>query len=216
MFLCAIFRASGCTVCAGDRMNIDSLTRRLFLQASGGVTGNSLLRAALPGLVALAEAACSARDEAASFAFLGDLEAIEFAAIAARIMPTTDSPGANEAGVIYFMDQAFGSLMQDRYPQAVADLAELQQDLAASFPGRTRFSELQVEEQDRYLATRDETGFFHLMRRMTIFGFFGMQDYGGNHGLLGWQLLGFVAQHAWQAPFGHYDAETMHGEQNGE
>jgi len=197
-------------------MNSDRLTRRLFLQGSSGFAGSSLLRATLPGLLALGEAACSARDKAAAFAVLGDDEAVEFAAIAARIIPGTDSPGADEAGVIYFIDQAFGSLMQDRYQPAVADLAAFQADIAASFPGRTRFSELGEEEQDRYLAARDETRFFHLLRRMTIFGFFGMQEYGGNHGLLGWQLLGFEGRHAWQAPFGHYDAQYMQGAQDGE
>ena len=196
-------------------MNSDRLARRVFLQCSSGLAGGTVLRAAMPGLLALAQTACGARDEAAAFEQLSEREATEFAAIAARIIPTTDTPGAQDAGVIYFIDQAFGSLMKDRYAEAVADLDEFQRGVGKAFPGAKLFSELSEQQQDQFLAAHEDTSLFALLRRMTIFGFFGMQVYGGNHELIGWKMLGFEGRHAWQPPFGHYDAEKMQGTDHG-
>ena len=196
-------------------MNSEQMTRRLFLEGAAGVASSRLLGAAMPGLMALAQAACSARDNALPFAVLGESEAAEMAAIAARIIPATNTPGSSEAGVIYFMDQAFGRLMQDQLQPALKGLADFQQGVSAAVPGKTLFSELDEAGQDRYLAAHDDTAFFRLLRYMTILGFFGMQSYGGNQDQVGWQLLGFVDQHAWQPPFGHYDAEYLMGERDG-
>ena len=40
-----------------------------------------------------------------------------------------------------------------------------------------------------------------------VLGLLALPSYGGNADKLGWKLVGFVDQHAWQPPFGHYDAE---------
>ena len=84
------------------------VSRRRFLKSTGAVTGASLFRIGAPSLAAITQAACSARDEEAAFRTLGADEAADFAAIAARIIPTTDTPGATEAGVIWFWDNALG------------------------------------------------------------------------------------------------------------
>jgi hypothetical protein len=39
-----------------------------------------------------------------------------------------------------------------------------------------------------------------------VLGLLALPSYGGNADKLGWKLVGFVDQHAWQPPFGHYDA----------
>ncbi len=41
----------------------------------------------------------------------------------------------------------------------------------------------------------------------SLAGMFAMPSYGGNRDHVGWSLLGFPHQHAWQPPFGHYDAQ---------
>ena len=193
-------------------MNQDQLTRRLFLQGSGSLAGSTMARAALPGVFAVAQAACTARDEGVSFAVLSDAEATAFGAIAARIMPTTDTPGAREAGVVHFMDKAFGSIMQEDLDSARQGLNELHAKLAGK-----SFSDLTEDEQDRHLSSIENTPFFRLMRTMTIYGFFGMQRYGGNIDNVGWKTVGVEDPlHTWQPPFGYYDAEYMQGEQNGE
>jgi hypothetical protein len=199
-------------------MGTDPLSRREFLAGTGSmsaVAASPLLRAGLSGLVAFSASACTARDEGAAFEVLLKAEAREFEAIAARILPTTDTPGAREAGVIWFMDKSFGSIMSNSLEFARGGLAGFQAGIPAAFPGAQRFSDLEETEQDRYLGTQEETGFFGFIRFMTIAGFFGMSSYGGNRDGVGWKLLGLDNRHhAWLAPFGHYDAEYMQAEPN--
>lgn len=177
--------------------------RRRFLASAAAASAASLLRAGSPALAVIAQAACSARDEDQSFAVLGNDEALDFAAIAARIIPTTDTPGANEAGVIYFFDRAFGAEMESALPFARDGLAALNDSL-----GR-RFASIGAPAQDRALAEIEDGEFFELIRVMTIFGFFALQKHGGNKDNTGWQLVGFDGHRgAWQYPFGHYDTEV--------
>jgi gluconate 2-dehydrogenase gamma chain len=171
-----------------------------------------MFRAAAPGIFALAQAACTARDEGMSFEVLSDAEAAAFEAIAARIIPTTDTPGAREAGVIHFMDKAFASFMQEDLDDARRGLNEL----LSRVDGKP-FSGLTESDQDQALTGIEDTTFFALMRTMTVYGFFGMQSYGGNIDNVGWKALGVDEPlHTWQPPFGYYDAQYMQGEQDGE
>ena len=79
---------------------------------------------AAPALAAITSAACTAEKEATAFLVLGAEEATDFAAIAARIIPTTDTPGAAEAGVIHFFDNAFADAMSEQHADAQNGLAE--------------------------------------------------------------------------------------------
>lgn len=195
-------------------MRSDALSRRQFL-AGSGTLAIPLLRAGIPGLATLSAAACTARDEDAAFEVLSRDEAREFEAVASRILPTTETPGAREAGVIWFIDKSFGSIMQDSLPFARAGLEELAAEIPQAFPGAMRLSDLDENEQDRWLGTHEKSAFFQLMRFMTLAGFFGMSSYGGNRDDVGWKLLGLhAAHHAWQPPFGHYDAEYAEGERH--
>ena len=182
----------------------DKLSRRLFLQGSSTLAGSSLARVSMPGMLALAEAACMARDAGATFETLTADEAAVFDAIAARILPTTDTPGAHEAGVIYFIDKALGSFMAAELESIRKGLAEFQAGISGAF------SDLSEQDQDAYLATRDRSRFFGRVRFMTLAGFFGMSSYGGNRNDVGWKLIGFDGHKgAWTPPFGYYDAEYM-------
>lgn len=193
------------------------LTRRTFLQASGSLTGSALMRAGLPTFVALSQSACSARDNAAAFEFISNAEAREFSAIAARILPTTDTPGATEAGAVYFFDKAFGTFLADRIDTNRAEFAEFQSGVAAAYPGAKLFSDLDEADQDEYLKSVEETPFFQTTRFLTIAGVFGMSSWGGNRDDIGWKLMGMDGPpHAWAPPFGHYDAQFMEEQKNGE
>jgi gluconate 2-dehydrogenase gamma chain len=193
-------------------------SRREFLAGSGGLAGASLWRGGLPALLAVSGAACSARDEGAAFAVLSADEGREIEAIAARILPATDTPGAREAGVVWFFDKSFGSVMSDRLDFARGGLAEFEAGVPAEFPGAQRFSDLDESDQDAWLKAQENTPFFGLVHFMTLCGFFGMSSHGGNRDHVGWQLLGFPTEHhtAWQPPFGYYDAQYMQGESDGE
>ena len=192
--------------------NPESLSRRSFLQSTGSLTGAAYLRMLAPGLAAITQAACSAKDEGAAFEILGPDEARDFAAIAARIMPTTDTPGATEAGVIHFIDKAFAAEMSGRLKFARAALAEFNDALGSEHASAAHLGDLSEDEQDAFLQTRETSGIFNLMWAMTIFGFFSMEKYGGNRDQVSWELIGFEGGHGpWQYPFGYYDAQ-VHGE----
>lgn len=185
----------------------DSPSRRNFLSATGSLTATTYLRMLAPGVAAIAQAACSARDEEAPFAVLGADEARDFAAIAARIIPTTDTPGANEAGVIYFIDRAFAEEMNGQLEFARQQLSEFNIELIEA-----RFGDLEDGEQDEFLQGKQSSPLFNMMWAMTMFGFFSMPKHGGNKDKVGWELIGFEGDHGpWTYPFGHYDAE-VHGD----
>jgi gluconate 2-dehydrogenase gamma chain len=184
------------------------MTRRRFLQSGSVVGGAACLRLAGPALLTVTQAACTARETSALFAVLGDREAADLAAIAARIIPTTDTPGATEAGVIWFFDSAFAGAMQADLAAAREGLSSFNAALAEA-QGVDSLAALGEDEQDAFLATQERSPFFELVRTMTIYGFFAMSSYGGNRDHVGWDLLGFVGHHGvWQYPFGHYDAEA--------
>ncbi len=193
-------------------MNPHELSRRLFLRQSAGVAGATWAKTILPALAAISQAACTAKEEQAPFLVLQADEAIEFEAIAARIIPTTDTPGAREAGVIYFFDQSLGSFNAPMLPMLQNGLSELQ----ASIESGSKFSELSESEQDALLEANQNTGFFGLVRMLTFAGFFGMSEYGGNKDGIGVKLLGVEPHaHAYSYPFGYYDAEYMKENPNG-
>lgn len=185
-----------------------SLSRRSFMRASGGVVGGGWLALQLPGLVALAEAATKARDSGAAFLHLTALEGAGLEAIAARIIPTDETPGAREAGVIHFIDQALGGQMADAGGALREGLDGLDALAAGSAEG-ARFADLGPAAQDALLREIEDTPFFELMQYLTVAGMFALPSYGGNKDHLGWKLLGFDHRHGWAPPFGYYDAEQM-------
>jgi len=190
-----------------------NVSRRQFLQSASALSGIAYLRLTGPALAAIAQAACAAKQESASYRVLGSVEAADFEAIAARIIPTTDTPGATEAGVIHFFDNAFADEMSDQLDGARAGLAAFNAAIEASGSTADRFSDLDTDSQDAFLHTQDTSEFFGLVRLMTIFGFFSMGQYGGNQDQIGWDLIGFEGHHgAWTYPFGYYDAE--HSKEN--
>jgi hypothetical protein len=187
-------------------MHNDDTSRRDFLRGGVTLAGGSMLRFTVPGIAALAQAACSAKDESKAFAILTTSEAIEFEAIAARILPTTATPGAREAGVIWFFDQTFGTFNADNLQFARSGLAEFQ----AAVESGVLFSDLGEADQDAFLTTQEHTPFFDMTWFMALSGFFGMSKYGGNRNDFGWKLIDVdPGMHAYQSPFGYYDAEYM-------
>jgi len=193
------------------------LTRRFFLQGSGTVAGGALLRAGVPAFIALSQSACSARDAGAAFETLSAGEGRELEAIAARILPTTDTPGAREAGAIWFIDKAYGSVYAESLAADRVMLADFQSGVATAYPGSEFFSDLGEADQDAYLTSHQHTRFFNNIRFMTLAGVFGLATWGGNRNDIGWKLVGMDSPpHAWTPPFGYYDAEYMEAQKIGE
>ncbi len=189
---------------ASNETPYEPLSRRRFLLSAGATSTTLLCRLGPAAIALLAQAACSAKQDAAAFTVLGVEPARDFAAMAARVIPTTETPGATEAGVIHFFDQAFATDMAEAMPWALAELSNFNATLGTNFAG------LSPGAQDDALRAIESGPFFELVRLMTLFGFFAMSRYGGNRDSVGWSLVGFDGHHgAWTYPFGFYDAAAQ-------
>lgn len=192
-------------------MTEESLSRRAFLTRSGGFVGGLWIASNWPLFASTAEAAVAARAAGAPFRNLTAAQAQDLEAIAAQIIPSGETPGAREAGVIYFMDGALGSFAARSKEPLVAGLADLDERVACRHGKGTRFSSLAGPQQIEMLRAIEAEPFFGLVQFLTVAGMFSLPEYGGNRDKLGWQLVGLEDRHGWQPPFGYYDAEQTKG-----
>jgi gluconate 2-dehydrogenase gamma chain len=145
----------------------------------------------------------------AAWQYLTAEQAADVEAFSSQIVPSEpDSPGAREAGVVYFLDQSLATWGAGQREPFTNGLDELNQDVAKQWPGTARFSALSPEHQIELLKSREKTPFFQMLRAATLFGFFANPEYGGNRDKVGWKLIGFEDRYAWQPPFGDYDARV--------
>ena len=178
-------------------------TRRDFVSNSSSALGGAWVARFLP-FAAFVQACATDARLSGTFITFSEREAADFDAFAARIVPTDDTPGAREAGVIWFMDAWLGGGGSDM----VEALTEGASELDEIAGGHGQFAQLGFEEQTSALKRIETSGFFNDVRLLTIAGMFAMPKHGGNRDKAGWKLVGFRDQHAWQSPFGHYDARA--------
>ncbi|MDH3645835.1 MAG: gluconate 2-dehydrogenase subunit 3 family protein [Gammaproteobacteria bacterium] len=186
-------------------------SRRQFLQLTGSAFSGTWLASHWPALLAVAQSACVARDKGLGFSHLAPELAADIAAIAAQIIPTDDTPGATEAGVIYFIDGALDTIMKGAGGMLAKGVNELNARLTQHY-GSKRFSQLDTEAQLAVLRDEEQSALFGTVRFLTVAGMFAMPQHGANKDRVGWDLLGFDSRHGWQPPFGHYDAEETSGD----
>lgn len=189
-----------------------SSTRRNFLASAAGL--GAAWAAADWALVddALAHAAKAvAQQPAPTFKTLTADEAREVDAMAQRILPTTNTPGAKEAGVIYFIDKALGSFEKDALPELRKGLVDLRARVGKRKRGAASFATLAAADQDAILGDIEKTPLFGMVHFFTMVGMFGNPSYGGNRNEVGWKLIGFEPKAAHQPPFGYYDAQLTRG-----
>lgn len=181
------------------------MKRRAFLARTGAAIGGSRIAMSVPAILATSAAACRARDEGRPFRVLSDLEAADLEAISAQIVPSGDSPGAREAGVIYFIDGALADLEAESLDLVRDGLAELRREIRSKY-GVLSFAALDEAPQMEALDAVEDTPFFGSIRYLTLAGMFSHPTYGGNRNEVGWDLIGFDQRPA-PPPFGYYDAE---------
>jgi gluconate 2-dehydrogenase gamma chain len=203
-------------------MKLVDVTRREFLQSSGGAFSALWLSSNWSAIVAAGgHAQQAARSPTpVKFDVLTPEQAIEVAAIAARIIPSDDTPGASEAGVVYFIDRALTGFASDSVALYKGGLADLRDRVRETFPGLEKFSSASAEQQDAILqaleadaplakgsARVSPKAFFGLVRGHTVTGFLVDPESGGNHGGVGWKVIGREPAHMFQPPFGSYDKD---------
>lgn len=183
-------------------------TRREFLSTAGSALGVAWAAAHWPAIASAHSHAVAAVAESATatFGFLSADEARDVDAIASQIIPTDESPGAHEAGSVYFIDRSLQTWQAVHAVQFRAGLKEFQTAFTAAHPG-VRFADADSPTQIAFLTTVEKSQFFEGMRAMTLIGLFALPQYGGNRDGIGWRLIGFSDQHAFTPPFGYYDRD---------
>lgn len=169
------------------------------------MAGGSVLAAQMPALLATMDLACTAASEGAPMRVL-DADLAQFtAAFAARILPTDHRPGAAEADVVRFIDMVFDTMPPFKGAAELVRTTQNEFEAAAGQP----FVSLSPEEQDRHISGVEPGLTFGILQFLTVAGFLSHPLRGGNRNKVGWDLIGFDDRHAWQPPFGYYDAEVM-------
>lgn len=187
-------------------------TRRDFLQLSGSAAASSWLLRFAPLIAATQACASEARREGWPLTTLTEREGADFDALSARIVPTDDTPGAREAGVVHFADRALGSFLADLLPLVRAGLGGMH-ERAAALDGRgTAFADLPEARQDEIIGAveGEDPEFFFFARTLVLFGLVANPERGGNADQIGWRLIGFEDRFRYEPPFGYYD-RNEHG-----
>ncbi len=183
-------------------------SRRQFLMAVGNLASASWIAVNWPQIAAAAEHAGHDMTAApARFTTLSAAEAAQVDAISNLIVPGGDTPGARDAHVPYFIDNALGSFFAAQRPSFRQGLAEFEKGYAARYGSAQPFSAAPEAQQIAWLKEVDKTPFFTAVRRLTILGLIALPQYGGNHDYLGWKLIGVENSHVWEPPFGYYDRD---------
>ncbi len=204
-----------------------SLSRRRFLLHGASGVSAVWISTHWSALLAAADHAHNAAQSATppKFEFFSPDDAKEVEAIAARIIPSDETPGAREAGVVYFIDRGLATFAAEEQKTYREGLPELQARVAEMFSSVSKFSALTPEQQDEVLHSFDETesqkavkpaqrnlrrrpgaqNFFETVRQHAIVAFLIDPDYGGNRDGAGWKVIGREREHMFQPPFGYYD-----------
>ncbi|MEP6619778.1 MAG: gluconate 2-dehydrogenase subunit 3 family protein [bacterium] len=190
-------------------MPTEHITRRHFLGNLSRMAAAGGIALQLPWLSTLAGCA---RSES-GYSHLTRNEGRAMRAFAAQIIPSDDgTPGAEEAGAVYFVDRALGRpLYSASLPVIRAGLADLD-ERAAPVHASAVFATLSNDEQITIMRRIEHTPFFATARTLVITGTFADASYGGNRNGAGWTMLGIDHQPSYAAPFGWYDARTLAAE----
>jgi hypothetical protein len=139
--------------------------------------------------------------ESERFARLSAAEARTMRAFAAQILPSDGgTPGAEEAGAVYFVDRAFGDpFFADTVPLVRAGLAELD---------ARGFASLSDRDQRAIMHAVEREPFFAAARTLVLIGTFGDPSHGGNRGGVGARIVRMEQRMSYAAPYGWYDAHV--------
>lgn len=158
------------------------LSRREAIKRAALLVGATLTPAFLEGI---ARAQSSAVMLTAKPVNLSTLQFTLVDAIAERILPRTDTPGARDVGVPSFIDLMFGAYMtaadKTTWVEGLADVEARSQ--RAHGKG---FAHVAAAQQDAMLKTvaadsqRKEKTFFHQIRDLTLVGYFTSEPVGRN------------------------------------
>lgn len=104
-------------------------------------------------------------------------------AVAERILPKTDTPGAIDVGVPAFIQLMYSEYMTEAERKTLSEgLADVEKRSAGAH--KKAFSKLSSQQQDAMLrkiaeeSQKKQRTFFHLMREVTVLGYFTSEQVG--------------------------------------
>jgi hypothetical protein len=177
-------------------------SRRTMIEATLGLLGV----AAFCDLATARANAAEARSST-TLRFFSANEATTIDALVAQIIPTDETPGAREMGVVRFIDYALVGFMSPLAAGFRAGLSDFDINCRSHHAGCDGFATLPGDQQIQWLQQVERTPFFESLQQLTVLGALTMPEYGGNRNGLGWQLIGFEDLHAFTPPFGYYDRD---------
>lgn len=206
------------------------VSRRAFMQGAAASFGLAVLSSLTPELLAQAHAHSQTARSVGKpdFRFLTPPEAADFEAFSAQIIPTDETPGAREAGAVYFVDYVLSEINPEQQGQFRDAMLALADQVAESAPGAASFASLTSERQIAVMKAMEKASdkkpaegnqlkrrahmggaeAFGTLRASVLLGCFSDPSMGGNKDKIGWKLIGFDDQAYWAPPFGYYDAQA--------
>jgi gluconate 2-dehydrogenase gamma chain len=151
-----------------------------------------LRRRTLLGAGLSAAIGCRGGKSTGAWRFFTPAEARTVEAVCSQLIPTDDSPGAKEAGVVYYIDLQLGKRFRKHraaYRQGIAAV-----DAISLKNYKKPFVEAAEAEQVEVLNAVEEQhkAFFNLILAHTRQGFYGDPRHGGNRGMVSWHMLGLA------------------------
>ena len=160
-----------------------TMTRRAALQRAAVFLGAALTPSIWQGALRAQTAPAAGPGAAPRYLSPGQFAAV--GAVAERILPRTDTPGARDVGVPAFVDLMVGEFIPPAEKTTLlAGLAGLDQTARAAHA--KPFADLAAAQQDALLTRIAEESqgksrtFFHLIRELTIVGYFTSEPVGKN------------------------------------
>jgi len=188
-------------------------SRRLFLQLSGAGAVGAWMTLGLAGCREAAESAAEAMKTGEGPRVLEDGERRTLESFSDRILPADgDQPGAVAMGAVVFMDH-FLAAQPEQLEAARNAVRTLDAKAREAQAGAGGFADLAPDAQDALLDELKESDpqvVFPLWT-LVMFGVLADPSHGGNRDKAGWAMIGFEDRHAWQPPFGYYDAQAAQG-----
>jgi gluconate 2-dehydrogenase gamma chain len=189
-------------------------SRRYFLASSAAAVASAWFAAEWPGIAAAGAYAEAAKQSTQAglpvkFAVFSDEQAAELDAVVSQIIPTDATPGAHEAGIVYFIDRSLATFARSSRTLYMQGFDQLQAKSVQMFAGSSKFSALTSAQQIQLLTAIETTPFFKTVRDHTVIGMFASPQHGGNYQKVGWALIGFEDRLNFAPPFGYYDAAAQ-------
>lgn len=182
-------------------------SRRDFITVLGTGASAAWLASIWPTALADAAATSQADDpqRQPTYRALSAQQATDFGAVADRIIPRDDAPGARDVGVVFFADHLLSSFAPAKKPAFDKALADVNAAARTQHPTTASFAALTPEQQDEVLRSIESTDAFDVLRAVTVSGYFSHPSHAGNRNRAGWKAIRFEDRMSWTPPFGYYD-----------